>query len=127
MNLSQQLVNLLKLALRRSPLAPVLRRLFRRRPHDSVIEIGNKAGWDSAAQWLLSGRGGPVLENSSFHGMLRDNINVDIETEFLLTAVRKELLLGQYAVAEQARLQELECTLVWQCINNEYVWYVSKE
>lgn len=87
--------------------------------------IGLKSGWDAAARWLLSDAGRPALQDPRFHESLRNGINTDIETEFLLTALRRELLSAERGILEQPAITDAICALVHQCLNNEYVWYVS--
>lgn len=125
--LKEQIENAAKLAIRRSPLAPTLRKLFRKKPLAKAHEIGAAAGWDSAARWLLSEDGMPVLADSRFHASFRQSINTDIDAEFLLTALRRRLLLSAPEVLEKPAVRETLCTLASQCLNNEYVWFVSEE
>jgi SAM-dependent methyltransferase len=120
----QQLIHAFKLAIRLSPLGPILVQILRRMRGNAALARGRREGWDAAAKWLLSeGRG--LLAEASVHGRLRDEINTDIDSELLWTAVRKELLLGRLNPEERPELWEIVVSLVRQCINNEYVWYVS--
>lgn len=121
-----QVENAARLAIRRSPFAPTLRRIFRKKPLAGANAIGLKSGWDSAARWLLSGAGRSALQDPRFHDALRNGINTEIETEFLLTALRRELLFADPGILEQPAITDTICTLVHQCLNNEYVWYVSE-
>ena len=121
----QQAENAIKLAIRRSPFAPALRNIFRKKLLATANDIGLKAGWDSAAQWLASDAGRSTLENPEFHHALRNHINTEIETEFLLTALRQHLLAADLELLEHPVIKETLCTLARQCLNNEYVWYVS--
>ena len=121
----QQVANAIKLTIRKSPFAPTLRKIFRKKLLPQANEIGLKSGWDTAAQWLLSDAGRPSLEDTRFHDFLRHRINTEIETEFLLTALRQQLLSAEIELLQQPIMQETICTLVRQCLNNEYVWFVS--
>lgn len=121
----QQLENAVKLAIRKSPFAPALRKIFRKKLLAEASDVGLKAGWDAAAQWLVSDAGRATLQDPRFHDALRNGINTDIDTEFLLAALRRELLFADRATLEQSAITDTICTLVHQCLNNEYVWYVS--
>jgi SAM-dependent methyltransferase len=122
----QQLIHAFKLAIRLSPLGPILVQILRRMRGNAALARGRRGGWDAAAKWLLSeGRG--LLAEASVHDRLRGEINTDIDSELLWTAVRRELLLGGRNPWEQPELWETVISLVHQCINNEYVWYVSDE
>lgn len=123
--IKDQVNNALKQAIRKSPLAPALRKLFKRTPFTNAIEVGLATNWENAARWLISSAGRPTLVQPQFHALLRHKINVDIHTEFLLTALRMELLLSNHKEFERQEIQETICSLTCQCINNEYVWYVS--
>lgn len=121
----QQLDNAIRLAIRRSPFAPVLRKAFRKKLLHPANAIGLECGWDEAAKWLLSDAGLSVLEDQQFHDSLRHAINTDIQTEFLLTALRQQLLFAGRDLLDRPVVQETICTLARQCLNNEYVWLVS--
>ncbi|MGC2518217.1 MAG: class I SAM-dependent methyltransferase [Burkholderiales bacterium] len=126
--LAEQVTHALKLAAKRSALAPLLRALLRKPPPLArALKLGRVSGWDEAARWLLSPNGRPALEDPSLLEVLEHDINRDIDTELLLTAVRKQLLLGAPEPLREAYVQSLVCALIQQCINNEYVWFVSQE
>ena len=121
----QQIENTIKLAIRRSPFAPALRKVFRKKLLAKADAIGLKAGWDSAALWLLSVTGRASLDDPALHYTLRHGINTEIQTEFLLTALRQQLLSAHRELLEHPVIMGTLCTLARQCLNNEYVWYVS--
>jgi SAM-dependent methyltransferase len=123
----KQLTHAIKLAIRRSPLGPILIQILRKRRGNTALAKGRREGWDDAARWLLSEEGRGLLADASVHSRLQGTINTDIESELLWTAVRKELLLGRLNPAERPERWEIIVSLVHQCINNEYVWYVSDE
>jgi len=123
----RQVDNAVRLAIRRSRLAPALRRIFRKSPLIEAIQLGRDSNWDTAAQWLLSSRGSDCLRNPQLHSTLRNSINTDIQIEFLLTALRKNILLGDKQLLENPLIQETICSLIAQVVNNEYVWFVSDE
>jgi len=126
--LAEQVTHALKLAAKRSALAPLLRALLRKPPPLApALKLGRIPGWDEAARWLFSPNGRPALEEPSLLEVLKHDINRDIDTELLLTAVRKQLLLGAPEPLREAYVQSLVCALIQQCINNEYVWFVSQE
>mgnify|MGYP000265130066 CR=1 FL=1 len=123
----KQLIHASKLAIRRSPFAPLLRKYFRSEPHSKAINIGINTGWDNAAEWLLSEAGRQILSNQQFLNTLKDDINTDIHIELLLTSFRKKLLIDNLVLFEQPHIYEMICALIKQCINNEFVWFVSNE
>ncbi|MDQ2075843.1 bifunctional 2-polyprenyl-6-hydroxyphenol methylase/3-demethylubiquinol 3-O-methyltransferase UbiG [Marinimicrobium sp. ABcell2] len=123
--IQSQVNNFVKLAVRRSPLAPALRKLFRRTPLTPALERGRKAGWEEGARWLLSFEARDTLANPDLHRQLRRSINVDIDTELLLTALRRRLLFTDPDKLKDSYVQEALASLIWQAINNEYVWFVS--
>ena len=125
--LKKQLTHAIKLAIRRSPLAPHLRKALRSSPYDKAVHIGLKSGWEEAANWLLSKEGQAVVNDPSFHAILIHDINTDIHTELLLTAFRKKLLLGDTDYSALSNIQMMLCALIQQCIYNEYVWFTSEQ
>ena len=116
-----------KLAIRRSSFAPLLRRYFSIKPHSPAINFGIRTGWDNAAKWLLSEAGHQTLKNPQLLATLKHDINTDTQTELLLTALRKELLTCKSDILEQPHIYEMVCALIKQCINNEFVWFVSDQ
>jgi SAM-dependent methyltransferase len=126
--LMKQMAHAAELMARRSPLAPLLKTLLQRPSLFSpALRIGRASGWDQAAQWLVSREGRSTRENPLLINLLKHDSNRDIETEFLLTAVRKHFLLSGEELLAEPSLQSFVCALIQQCINNEYVWFVSKE
>lgn len=116
----RQVENALRLAVRRSPLAPVLRDWLYPNPLQTAIIRGRRRSWDEAAAWLLSREGAAALDESRFHSAARGSINTDIELELLLTALRRTLLLQGERKLDRPAIIELLCSLVQQAINNEY-------
>jgi len=92
-----------------------------------AIQRGRREGWERAAEWLLSVDGESVLRHQHILEGLKCDINRDIEVELLLTAVRKLMLLGSWDLLRNKPVQEFACAMVQQCMNNEYVWFVSDE
>ena len=125
--LSRQFKHAVKLAIRRSPFAPVLRKIFQRTPFTSAIEVDQRQGWEQAAYWLLSEDGQNMLSNPEFHRVLRDKINTEIPAEFLLTELRRQLLFADQGLYDNPNIQQLFTSLIRQVINNEYIWLVSEE
>lgn len=124
--LSPQLANAVKLVIRRSPLAPVLRKYFRRTPFTSAIEVGQRQGWAQAACWVLSTEGQDVLANPDFHRVLREEINTEIPAEFLFIELRRQLLFAEPGQFENPDILQLLISLIQQSINNEYVWQITE-
>jgi SAM-dependent methyltransferase len=125
---SKRITHAIKLAIRRSPAASLVRRLVKQpHPLTPAFEIMAKAGVQQAARWLLSPAGRAILNNRRLLADLRGMIGNDIQQELLLTEVRKLLLLEHRARVDRAFLEEFTCALIQQCINNEYVYFVSDE
>jgi len=127
MTLTSQIDNCIRLAIRKSPFAPVLRKLLKRKPYEKALGMGRRFGWTTAAEWLLYGEGRYLLEDERFHKLFRENINTDIENEFLLTALRKVLLLSETDSLSSPYITRLVATLIIQTHYNEFVWYRSEE
>jgi SAM-dependent methyltransferase len=126
--LGRQIKHAVRRAITRSPLAPVLKSLLARGSAlDPARKLGREVGWEQAAQRLISEQGRAALEDGALLDALSRDINRDIDTELLLTAVRRELLLGATDLTRELRLVPFVCALIRQCINNEYVWFVSAE
>jgi SAM-dependent methyltransferase len=117
-----------KFAVKQSPLAPALRAFLK--PSLALapaLKLGRKAGWQSAAEWSLSQQGRAALCEQQLLTRLSSDINRDTELELLLTELRKSLLLGSWELLHDHGMQLFVCALIQQCINNEYVWFVSDE
>ncbi|MEW6332687.1 MAG: hypothetical protein AB1558_00290, partial [Thermodesulfobacteriota bacterium] len=125
--MNEQFSHAVKRAIRLSPLGPLLVRIYRGRRGNAALVLGRREGWDAAAKRVLSDGGRGLLADAALHDSLRSAINTDIDAELLWTAVRKALLLGGEDPGRRPELGELLVSLVGQCINNEYVWYVSDE
>ncbi len=123
--LNRQLEHTVKLAIRRSPIAPVLRRLFRRTSLTAAIEMGQEQSWKRSAHCMLYGSGKKLLNNSDLHRGLRKRINTDIPAEFLLTEIRRQILYAEPRMLEEAIMHKFITSLIQQVINNEYVWLVT--
>ncbi|MDT8452344.1 MAG: class I SAM-dependent methyltransferase [Gammaproteobacteria bacterium] len=124
--LNQQLEHTVKLAIRRSPIALVLRKLFRRTSLTAVIELGQEQSWKRSARCILFGPGKNLLSNPDLHEDLRNHINTDIPAEFLLTEIRRQILYADTRMLEEPVMQEFITSMIQQAINNEYVWLVTE-
>lgn len=125
--MKQELNRAVKRVIRLSPLGPPLVRIYRRVRGGAALAKGRRDGWDVAARWLLSEEGRGALAKEITHDRLRGEINMDIESELFWTAVRRELLLGGHNPVERPELWEILVSLASQCMNNDYVWYLSDE
>lgn len=125
--LIKQLKNGVRLFVRKSPLVGLLRKIFRKKPHDEALQVGRQRGWSAAAEWMLSAKGESLLENDKFHYLFRHDINKDIEGEFLLTAMRRYILLSNNNFLNKPVIIHTIATLIIQAHFNEFVWYVSSE
>lgn len=126
--LRAQVSHAVRLAARRSHLTRVLKVVLRRVPVTAAcVRRGRSAGWQAAAQWLLSSGGRAILEDKRWLAELRSDINRDIEEELLLTAVRAELLREPQRMFASPAMRSFCCALLAQCHNNEHVWFVANE
>jgi SAM-dependent methyltransferase len=126
--LRAQVRHAVELAARRSPLAPALKALVRSgQPLARALQLGREQGWNTAAAWLLSPEGERTRGNRELLRSLTENINSNSEVELLLTAVRKRLLCDTPEALRDPCTQEFVCALIQQCLNNEYVFFVSEE
>lgn len=92
------------------------------------VALGRTEGWLVAAAAVVSGAQTKCLGDPLLGTALRNGINTDPETELLLTAVRRHLLLeAAPATRVQKSVYEFACVLVEQCHNNEYVWFVAPD
>jgi SAM-dependent methyltransferase len=124
----KRLKHAIKLAAKRSPAGPILRLLLvEPDPLQRAIKVAAKAGFPEAARWLLSPPGRAVLEDERLHAELRGRIGNDIDRELLLTEVRRQLLLERRELVDKPSVQRFVSALVQQCINNEYVYFVTEE
>jgi len=88
-----------------------------------VLALGDSEGWDVAARYFLSASCRNLLRDKLLSTTLSLGVNTDIAVEFLLTALRRYLLL--FAPADflrQRRIYEFACVMIQQCINNEYIF-----
>jgi SAM-dependent methyltransferase len=112
---------------RRSPIAPLIRRIRHRSPLRRAARLGRSVGWDVAAEKLLSPAGAALIGDPAFHEPLRTQINEVIDIELLLTALRRRLLSRDTSTPWPDEHLELLASLIQQCINNEWVWYAAPE
>lgn len=96
-----------------------------RPPLADVLARGRADGWDVAAT-LLTRKGARLLRDRLFAAALNHGVVTDIEIEFLLTALRRRLLLSP-ALLEARPVYEFACVLIRQCLNNEYVFFAEKD
>ena len=96
-----------------------------RRPLAEIIATGNAEGWDAAANYLLKGKGRKLLQDRLFRSALTYGVNTDLEVEFLLTALRRQLLMAPEILAARP-IYEFACVLIRHCGNNGYVFQVSE-
>ncbi|MDP6688022.1 MAG: class I SAM-dependent methyltransferase [Alphaproteobacteria bacterium] len=94
-------------------------------PLAEVLARGRADGWNGAAA-LLSRKGARLLRDRLFAAALSHGLVADIEIEFLLTALRRRLLLTP-SLLKARPVYEFACVLIRQCLNNEYVFYADEE
>ena len=96
-----------------------------RPPLAGVLARGRADGWDAAAA-LLTRKGTRLLRDRLFRAALTHGVVADIEIEFLLTALRRRLLLSP-SLLEARPVYEFACVLLRQCLNNEYVFFADED
>ena len=102
--------------------------LSARSPLGGALAEGRSNGWLEAARTLCLARTSPLLADDLFLDILRSAINIQPEIEWLLTALRRVLLLElPIARFEDRALDGFVFALMQQCWANEYVWAVSSE
>jgi SAM-dependent methyltransferase len=94
-------------------------------PLAEMLERGRTDGWDTAADLLLR-KGARLLRNRLLTNALVHGVVTDIGIEFLLTALRRRLLLTP-TLLEARPAYEFACVLIRQCLNNEYVFFADEE
>jgi SAM-dependent methyltransferase len=103
-----------------------IRQLASRDPLKSVLAAGRSDGWLPVAQALCQSKTGQLLKNELFLEVLRTSIFRHLDTERLLTSLRR-VLLSQTPAARFAdrALVGFAIALLQQCWANEHVWPVS--
>ena len=96
-----------------------------RPPLAEALARGRADGWDAAAA-LLTRKGTRLLRDRLFAAALIHGIVADIEIEFLLTALRRRLLLSPTLLAARP-VYEFACVLIRQCLNNEYIFFADED
>ena len=96
-----------------------------RPPLAEALARGRADGWDAAAA-LLTRKGTRLLRDRLFAAALIHGIVADIEIEFLLTALRRSLLLSPTLLVARP-VYEFACVLIRQCLNNEYVFFADED
>lgn len=96
-----------------------------RKPLADMLAVGRADGWDAAADRLIR-KGMPLLRDTLFAAALTHGIVTDVELEFLLTALRRQLLLSPKRLARR-QVTAFACVLVRQCLNNEYVFFADRD
>ncbi len=96
-----------------------------RPPLADALARGRADGWDAAAD-LLARKSARLLRNRLFAAALIHGVVADREIEFLLTALRRRLLLSP-TVFMARPAYEFACVLIRQCLNNEYVFFADEE
>ncbi|NKB59672.1 MAG: methyltransferase domain-containing protein [Alphaproteobacteria bacterium] len=94
-------------------------------PLADVLARGRADGWDAAAV-LLTRKSARLLRDRLFAAALIHAVVADIEIEFLLTALRRRLLLSPTLLVARP-VYEFACVLIQQCLNNEYVFFVDED
>ncbi len=114
-----------KVAVKRTPLGPLLRGALSPPRLMPAIKIARRRGWDEVATWLLSD-GAHHLVDTAFHSELARDVVLDAEVELVLTALRKALCKDPERL-DDAPMSRFVVALMRQCHLNEYVFYVSPE
>jgi SAM-dependent methyltransferase len=91
-----------------------------------VCELARREGWAQAAKALCVARTGEALRDELVLAVLRSNVLRDADTEQLLTAVRRALLLEVTPERLLDRdLVTFAIAMLHQCRMNEYIWSIS--
>ena len=96
-----------------------------RPPLADALARGRAEGWDAAAA-LLTRKGARLLRDRLFAVALTHGVVADIEIEFLITALRRRLLLSPTLLLARP-VYEFACVLIRQCLNNEYVFFADED
>ncbi len=96
-----------------------------RPPLADALARGRADGWDAAAA-LLTRKGARLLRDKLFAAALIHGVVADIEIEFLLTALRRRLLLSPTPHVARP-VYEFACVLIRQCLNNEYIFFADED
>lgn len=96
-----------------------------RPPLADVLARGRTDGWDAAAA-LLTRKGARLFRDKLFTAALTHGVVADIEIEFLLSALRRRLLLSPQLLMERP-VYQFACVLIRQCLNNEYVFFADAD
>jgi SAM-dependent methyltransferase len=94
-------------------------------PLADTLARGRANGWDAAAS-LLTRKRARLLRDKLFTAALIHGVAADIEIEYLLTALRRRLLLSP-ALLVVRPVYEFACILIRQCLNNEYVFFADED
>ena len=95
-------------------------------PLADVLARGRVDGWDAASEALFARKGTRLLRDRVFKAALSHGIITDMEVEFLLTAMRRRLLLSP-TLLKARPIYEFACVLIRQCLNNEYVFFADED
>src|SRR5262245_10548749 len=108
--------------------AAALASLSPRAPLRGVLEFGRNKGWEMSARNLCAKRTGPLLRDQLFLALLRTGIIKSPDLEFLLTALRRILVLEipRQRFADREFIHFV-VVLMQQCHVNEYVWIASSD
>lgn len=105
-----------------------VRYLSRQEPLRSALELGRADGWLAAARSLCLKRTADILKNDLFLKAIGGNLIRIPDLEYLLTAIRRVLLLEIPSTRfEDRALASFAIALTHQCWVNEYVWAVAPE
>jgi SAM-dependent methyltransferase len=96
-----------------------------RPPLADALARGRADGWDAAAG-LLTRKSARLLRDKLFAAALIHGVVADIEIEYLLTALRRRLLLSPAQLMARP-VYEFACVLIRQCLNNEYVFFADED
>ena len=91
-----------------------------------ALARGRADGWDAAATGLLRRKNSKLLRDRLFTTALTHGVVMDLELEFLLTALRRRLLLSPDLLQERPNFA-FACTLIRHCLNNAHVFFADDE
>lgn len=108
--------------------AAIYHQLATTEPVRSAIEMGERAGWQAAAEDICFGKQRRILNNSLLLAVLGRGIIVRPNLEKLFTAVRRTLLLHPSVnFGSDQALTRFSAALTRQSWMNEFVWGETEE
>ncbi|MBX7146724.1 MAG: methyltransferase domain-containing protein [Alphaproteobacteria bacterium] len=109
--------------------APLALSLFKtRHPLTKILQSLNETTPDLAIQQLFTLHSRDILNDPLLNKFLRQTINLDQQFEVFLANIRKYILVHFESLQiHEPTLNHFIISLIQQCINNNYVFYIGAE